>query len=629
MHASSKLQRRLAKVFTYALLTLFLVPGLAFVFVQHAMGKMNVEILQSVARNIEKDNSLSPAEKQEVLLELKEAPLPSSACGAPPSQEGWTDTDVCKPYSELWQFHVMGQAAQWTLAGGLAVLLAILGLGAAAFVNRRMQYMSFVVGWRLLVATCVAAIFIQGAMLVWLSFWVSAFFLNQYWPQLIAVIGVAVGGGAIYVTSKIFRRVPESEVAGELLQPDDAPALWKRIEVLAKKVGTAPPEHMVAGIDTQFFVTQAPLVVGDNTLKGRILFVSIPLLRILDMTEADGVLAHELAHLRGGDSENSAALGPKLAHYDLYAQMMYESETTRPVYYVLALYRMIVEFAFQRERREREFIADRVAAQTVSAKAIGHSLIKIVAYDAYRTQIEQQLFEYKQKHGKHLGIAQFVAAGLHDYARSESFLTQIQENQAPHPYDSHPPLNERMQNVGCQVAETEYGEIVAQTPAHSWADEIVTAADIEQRLWQIYEQEFSEAHEQYLASRYRPDNAEEEAIVRKYFPPLNFELKGNRRIEVNHVGLVLPDDNPQIPWERVHQIHFEEKTLGGEHMLISHPEKKALGHAKTQVKLGKFKKPGGSEEFHQAVSRYWQRHQAMCAYQAKNADEDKTPTGEE
>eukprot|EP01041_Mallomonas_annulata_P039487 gene39487-63183_t len=42
------------------------------------------------------------------------------------------------------------------------------------------------------------------------------------------------------------------------------------------------------------------------------------LLRILDQAEADAVFGHELAHLRGGDTQSSARLGPKLVQFDHY-----------------------------------------------------------------------------------------------------------------------------------------------------------------------------------------------------------------------------------------------------------------------------------------------------------------------
>jgi len=556
--ASAQLRRHLVRVLIYVLAVLLLLPGLTLIFVRHAIDELD-------------------------------------------------------GYSQLWQFHVMGQAAQWALAGGVAVLLFIVALGAVAFVNRRARYVSFVMGWALLRAACVLAMLAQGVMLVWLSYWVGVFFFQIYVPKLIGLVGVAVAWAAYYAITGIFRRVPLGAVDGEPLKKPDAPALWAHVQELAQKVGTAPPDHIVAGIDTSFFVTEAPLAVGADLLKGRILFISLPLLRILDTAEADGVLAHELAHLRGGDSASSAALGPKLLQYDQYAAMMGGYFTTRPVYYILALYRMIFEFALQRDSREREFMADQVAANIVSPAAISHALIKTTAYTAYRAQIEKQLAEHNKTYGTQLGIAQFVSDGLGDYAKSESFAAEIRQSQTPHPYDTHPLLAERMSHVNCPIAESDYGAIVAQKPAHTWVDDIATAADIEQRLWQKYEGIFSAQHELDLACRYEPASVEEEAIVLKHFPPLVFTLKNGQRIEVNYAGLKLPDGK-SLAWEDAGRINLEDVPLRGEHMVIYAAKRKRLFYPKTSIKLKKFAGKEEIEKFKQAVGMYRQRDQMMRAY---------------
>jgi Zn-dependent protease with chaperone function len=191
--------------------------------------------------------------------------------------------------------------------------------------------------------------------------------------------------------------------------------------------------------------------VAGQTLTGRTLFVSIPLLRVLDTSEADAVLAHELAHLGGGDTRSSAALGPKLNQFDLYTWQMRSGGLTIVAHYLLRLYRMVFEFALARDSREREYTADRVAAKLTAPQSIVQSLIKISAYSSYRNTVERKLFEQEHQHSGALGIAGFVADGLHPYARSGEFVTAMKTAAVPHPYDTHPPLLERMRNVNHKV----------------------------------------------------------------------------------------------------------------------------------------------------------------------------------
>jgi len=96
-------------------------------------------------------------------------------------------------------------------------------------------------------------------------------------------------------------------------------------------------------------VTEAPLDVQQQTLTGRSLYVSLPLLRLLDRSEADAVLIHELAHLRGGDTASSAKLGPKLVDFDHYCRLMLHGGATIVIFHVMNLYRLIFELALQRD----------------------------------------------------------------------------------------------------------------------------------------------------------------------------------------------------------------------------------------------------------------------------------------
>lgn len=49
------------------------------------------------------------------------------------------------------------------------------------------------------------------------------------------------------------------------------------LQMIETRLRTAPPDHVVAGIDANFFVTQAPLKVGDKTTTGWSLFMCVPL----------------------------------------------------------------------------------------------------------------------------------------------------------------------------------------------------------------------------------------------------------------------------------------------------------------------------------------------------------------
>lgn len=607
------IQSHLVRVFALTLLWLFTIPAATLVFTEYALRAQDSEFMQAMDARIAADTRLSPGERTEASAFYHSHPL-SRACDATAPEDRKFHDKICSPYSLHWQFHWADVAARWTLALGAALLAAALVLGALAFVNRGLRYASFIAGWRLMTGGSALEVVLQGAMVVWLSFWVTAYFWHSYYIKLILIAGVAAAMAVFYAIYTLFKKLPrDNTVEGELLAEADAPRLWERIRQLARRVNTTPPDHVIAGIDTNFFVTEMPCEVGGREVRGRTLYVSIPLLRVLDQTEADAVLAHELAHLGGGDTRSSAALGPKLQQFDLYTWNMRSGGLTIVTHYLLRLYRMIFAFALARDSREREYKADRVAAGLTEPRAIVQSLIKISAYASYRNDVEERLFEQDRRHDGALGIARFVADGLHPYATSAEFIEALKSAGVPHPYDSHPPLAERMRNVGHHAQESDWGAIVTQTPAATWADEIETAAAIEERLWSDYEQRFAQNHERSLAYRYEPANDEERAIVLRYFPPVRFTLKNGTDIDITHEGMhTSADGGTTLPWDEVKALTYKDGTFAA--LVVTHHDKKLLGARTTKIKLGGIGKQ--KDAFKGAVGHYWQRHQVMRAQQS-------------
>ena len=621
---SSAFRLGLLKVFAYALLALFLVPAVTYLFAGHVQRDQDERFVAGISQRIDAEKSM-PADEKEARKDYYRANPPSTICDntAPEAQD--YRAALCERFSDVWQFDMARKLALGTLLGSAVLLVAVLCLGALAFVDRTLQYTSFVTGWRLTTVASAAALVLQGVMAVWLSFWVTAFFFHKYSPKLIGVVGLAVAAAVFVAVVGIFKRVQSrSEAVGELVSEADAPMLWKRIRHMAQRLKTEPPQHIVAGIDANFFVTEAPLVVGNQTLTGRTLFVSLPLLRILDQSEADAVFGHELAHLRGGDTQSSARLGPKLVQFDHYRHAIRTGGMSAVVSPLLDLYRTIFEVALARDSREREFKADRIAAKLISPAAIAQSLVKIAAYAQYRSRIEDELFGRDQRHdASTLGIAGFVAQGLGPYAASSDFLLAMKTANVPHPFDSHPPMPERLRNVGMALKEQDYGAIAVRTPEATWVQEILTADAIEQRLWSAYEQQFAQDHERSLAYRYEPATEEERALVLKYFPPVVFALKGENTVEVSIEGIRTSADETTVFWDAIKSLQFKESSFGNA-LIVTHPDKGTLGMAKTsKIKLAGLTKE--KDQFNAVVGHYWQRHQIMRVQQQQQQPQQQQP----
>jgi hypothetical protein len=203
-----------------------------------------------------------------------------------------------------------------------------------------------------------------------------------------------------------------------------------------------------------------------------------------------------------------------------------------------------------------------------------------------------------------------VAEGLAPYAMSAQFLDSMQAADIPHPFDSHPALNERMQNVNHIVSEREYSSIVVNPAETTWISDIQKADSIEQALWTNYESQFSAAHEQQLAYRYQPSNEIERAVVLKYFPPIEFLLSKGKKIVVSYEGLALPDQDKALSWDYVENLQYED-AIGSDILRVTHPNWDFLNGTKTtKIKInGAARKQ--RDQLKVVLGHYWQRNQIM------------------
>ncbi len=609
--SASNLRKELGKIAIKAFLALFLIPGATLYFANHFKVATDAEYSSIINEQILAAKDMSAADKQ-AASEFYASVTASKVCFNNDAELQAYREDVCSRFSDVWQFVVIEKIALWTVIGGGVLLVLMVALAFLAFSKRSVQYLSFIFGWRVLVFASAATIILQGLFTVWLSFWITAFYMHEYIPKLILIVALGVAAAIFAAIVSMFRTVPmNNAVQGELIAPEAAPALWSRIREFAGRLNTAPPEQIIAGIDTNFFVTEQALQVGQQRTKGRSLFVSIPLLRVLDQTEADAVLAHELGHFVGGDTANSAALGPKLVQYDYYSEQMRTAGLTIIAYFLLNLYRVIFEMALQKASREREFAADKIAADLTSPKAIANSLVKVAAYANYRNEVEGKLFEHNEQHAGKLGIGQRVASGLSDFSHSNHFIEIMRAGNVPHPFDSHPPLQERMQSVGHMLAEEDFADVVCTAPSVSWADSIHDADLIEQRQWQVFEQQFSQVHEENLAYRYEPSTDAERALVERYFPPVRFPMKKDQVFEINCDGIVSTENGELISWDRVKNLKYDDAMAGADKLTIEHPEKGLIGAKTTKLSLSISSKERDAVKG--ALGHYWQRHQVMRA----------------
>ncbi|WP_171410310.1 MULTISPECIES: M48 family metallopeptidase [Myxococcus] len=592
-------------------LWLFALPLFGVWFSGHATGRFDTQVLAAVEQQIGRDTAVSEADRQAALDFYRAVPASMACLSGDPELASYRNS-LGKACADLNQFNWASLASWGLLALGLASTVVALLCGLAAFASRPFQFGSFVVGWLVLRVTSAIQVLGQGALLVWLSYWMTALWMERYFPKLIGIMAVLAGGAVFLVVVAIFRRPPSDfDVEAEAITEARAPELWACVRRLCERLQTAPPDNILAGIDANFFVTEHEVRVGERTLTGRTLFVSLSLLRLLERSEAEAVLAHEMGHLLGGDTGHSKRLAPKLAHFGHYLQQLYDGGMTRPVFYFMMAYRGLFELSLGRSRRASELAADRLAAGVTSGQDIARSLVKVGAYASFRDRVEAKLFAQDEQH-QTVAIADRVAHGFSAYAQSDAVHDDLQGAVTPHPFDSHPPLAARMENVGAHLKPEDMVRLLLEPVTSSWADTVQDADAIEARLWGAYEACFAQAHDLSLAYRYEPSTEAERAHVEKHFPPLVFEGK--------EAGFDVQMDYAQVrygEWEA--PILFEQiaSATTADRMFKKYLDLEVPGEgrfkSRRSICLSKLREP---DALLQAFERYLSRHRIMKEHRA-------------
>ena len=520
-----------AKSFVLPGLLIFLVPAISLAFFLHAQNRYDSNMREGVLHEISKDNSLTPEQRKEAVAFYTAHPF--SELIKNEKFAAGLDGSVTFDYAT---FRWMIRLSAYSIAGGIAVYL--LG-GICVLLSRRSQqaqYFSLTTGWQLLRFYAAAQVIIQGVLLVALSFWITALWFHVYFVKLIFVVGLFVLAGVAAVIKGIFKKTDIiSRVSGKLITQDDAPALWSELNTICTKLGTQPPDQIIAGIDDNFFVSEMPVQVDGTTCTGRTLYVSLSLLKQMCGAEADAVLAHEMAHFSGNDTLYSKKIAPLLNRYSLYLQALYESPATQPIYHFMNSFRALFELSLGKHSRQREFRADKIAADTTSPRDLAGALLRIAAYSDFRGNVQKELFQ-QERALQAASISTQIEQGFHAYALSFAAKPDIGSLETVHPFDTHPPLSQRMEAIGVPLKMHDVQSLVSTPGDGRWYHKIDGAEQIERQQWSEFEDQFRAVHEQTLAYRFLPETDEEREIVARAFPEITITGKKGSLV-INHESL--------------------------------------------------------------------------------------------
>lgn len=602
---------------TYAVpaLLLFVIPVFSLWFFRHVQASFDRRALASFEQGIQNDKSMTDEKRDKTLAFFRKTPMSEIMASKDPRFDTFRQSQSSTLRFYYATFRWMIRLSRVSIVSGVVVLL-VAGLSVLFSLKSQVaQYYSLSVGWHVLRIFATIQVLIQGCLAVALSFWITAFGFERYYVKLIFLAAALALMAAFAVIAAIFKKLDQTfTVEGVVIDRAPDSPLWGELDRICAAVGTAPPDRLIAGIDNNFFVTEHAVTVGDKVYEGRTLFVSLSLLRVLRGTEADAVMAHEMAHFSGNDTLYSKRISPLLNRYTLYLQALYAGGISIPVFYFMMCFRGLFEISLRRQGRQREFRADQIASKTTSPQDIARSLLKIAAYSNYRVKVEQELFG-TERVLETVGISSRVQAGFREFATSFVKEGKYQELKTVHPFDSHPPMDQRLQAVGVQFSPDEIMTVLQEEADRRWYHNIARAEELEAQQWSAYEERFKHAHERMLAYRYLPETEAERQIVLKHFPAVTFQGKKEGTLVIDHEKISYTEWEDPLRFDEITKCKGEQSTLG--HPQIRFDCKRDTANKRT-LRLDIFQ--AGQEHVVNALNQYYTRHMAMTEYRKKKQE---------
>ena len=247
----------------------------------------------------------------------------------------------------------------------------------------------------------------------------------------------------------LFNPEPRPLLAREVSRKDGA-ALWEWIEALAARVGTAAPGTIVAGVSEGFFVTSGAVQLKPESRlsAGTVLHLALPLMALLDRSETEAIIAHELGHFSGADTEYTRRFSPIFSGISRTLDTLDQAGSARvqlanvlmwPAYELGTVCMESFHVAVMHWSRIREFEADAIGAAIAGTHPSVTALVRSLAADGPIEAVHASIRRDPAMAPVDLIVAVRAIAARDGFADPTDHL----EVRQAHPTDSHPPTSER------------------------------------------------------------------------------------------------------------------------------------------------------------------------------------------
>ena len=247
----------------------------------------------------------------------------------------------------------------------------------------------------------------------------------------------------VVILAGILPRRDKFIAPGVLLDESSHPRLFKELRSVADAVEQPMPREVYLVPDFNAGVMERG---GRGTWGGRrLMLLGLPLLNLLNVSELRAVIAHEFGHFYGGDTK----LGPII-----YKTRSAISRTVAG----LARQRSILQIPFEQYgkmylrithgiSRQQEYAADRLAAGVAGPRPLAEGLEKIHKFAPAVSAFWEHEYMPILASGHYAPLVEGLSKFMDDpkvEQVSGKVLEQARASAAVSPYDTHPPLKDRV-----------------------------------------------------------------------------------------------------------------------------------------------------------------------------------------
>ena len=263
-----------------------------------------------------------------------------------------------------------------------------------------------------------------------------------------------------------------------------------------------------------------------------------------------------------------------------------------------------------------------VGASVSSRDAMKRALVKTTCYCEYRDQTESSILE-AQRVDPHLDLSGRLEGGYPAFLSSFAQSDKAINDRVPHPFDTHPTLQNRLAELGFEAHDALRDAGLQQPVADSWYGAIRTAPALEQRLWTERQTLIQTVHDVQLAWRLLPANEEETAQVLKHFPHVDAFDKKGRAATLDFDQMRLPEWENPILFKDIRDLKLED-SWGKKRLTITHLPAGKSKSVRTKCYPGLFKAEKG--DLLALFGEYYGRHKTA---EAANRDEGSVKSQED